>query len=71
MGIRVGPIDIGTKVLLAPMSGVTDAPFRRLARHAPALTWTFTLMALLTTGVMLVRGADGIDPSDAWRRCCR
>jgi hypothetical protein len=45
--------------------------FRRLARHAPALTWTFTLMALLTTGVMLVRGADGIDPSDAWRRCCR
>lgn len=45
--------------------------FRRLVRHAPALTWVFTLVAALTTGVMLVRGADGIDPSEAWRRCCR
>ena len=45
--------------------------FRRLARRVPVLTWAFTLMAMLTTGVMLVRGADGIDPSDAWHRCCR
>lgn len=45
--------------------------FRRLARRAPLLTWAFTLLAMLTTGVMLVRGADGIDPSDAWQRCCR
>jgi tRNA-dihydrouridine synthase B len=36
MGIQVGPIDIGTKVLLAPMSGVTDAPFRRIARRLGA-----------------------------------
>ena len=36
MGIKIGPIDIGTKVLLAPMSGVTDAPFRRLARRLGA-----------------------------------
>jgi tRNA-dihydrouridine synthase B len=33
MGIRIGPIDIGTRVVLAPMSGVTDAPFRRLVRR--------------------------------------
>lgn len=45
--------------------------FRRLARRAPALTWALTLVVMLATGTMLVRGADGIDPSDAWRRCCR
>lgn len=44
--------------------------FRRLARRAPLLTWAFTLLALVATGVMLVRGADGIDPSEAWHRCC-
>ena len=33
MGIKIGPIDIGTRVLLAPMSGVTDAPFRQLVRR--------------------------------------
>lgn len=36
MGIKVGPIDIDTRVILAPMSGVTDAPFRRLARRLGA-----------------------------------
>lgn len=45
--------------------------FRRLAKRAPLLTWALTLLSMLTTGVMLVRGADGVDPSDAWRRCCR
>ena len=45
--------------------------FRRLARRAPRLTSTFTLVVILATGIMLVRGIDGIDPSEAWRRCCR
>jgi len=36
MGIRIGKIDTGTRVILAPMSGVTDAPFRRLARKLGA-----------------------------------
>jgi tRNA-dihydrouridine synthase B len=36
MGIQIGPIDTGTRVILAPMSGVTDAPFRRLARRLGA-----------------------------------
>jgi hypothetical protein len=45
--------------------------FRRLARRAPALTWALTVVVMLATGAMLVRGSDGIDPSNAWRRCCR
>lgn len=43
----------------------------RLSRRAPTLTWALTLVVMLATGTMLVRGADGIDPSNAWRRCCR
>jgi len=46
-------------------------PFRRLARRAPLATWAFTIVLMLATGTLFVRGADGIEPSDAWRRCCR
>ncbi|HKX78755.1 MAG TPA: tRNA dihydrouridine synthase DusB [Novosphingobium sp.] len=31
--IRVGPVEIGCPVILAPMTGVTDLPFRRLVRR--------------------------------------
>ncbi|WP_342642295.1 tRNA dihydrouridine synthase DusB [Rhodoligotrophos ferricapiens] len=31
MSIRIGPLQLRNRVLLAPMSGVTDLPFRRLA----------------------------------------
>lgn len=31
--IRVGPVSIGTPVVLAPMTGVTDLPFRTLVRR--------------------------------------
>lgn len=41
--------------------------FRHLAKRAPVLTWALTLMVMLSTGVMFVRGADGIDPSNTWR----
>ena len=44
--------------------------FRRLARRVPAVAWAGTVLAMLATGTMLVRGAEGIDPSHAWRRCC-
>ena len=38
MSINVGPLAIDTPVLLAPMSGVTDLPFRRLVkRHGAGL----------------------------------
>lgn len=45
-------------------------PFRRLAREVPALGWLVTLAVLLASGTLLVRGADGLDPSQGWRRCC-
>lgn len=32
MGIKIGDIDIGTRVILAPMSGVTDRPFRQAVK---------------------------------------
>src|SRR5215467_904635 len=36
MGIQVGPLHIADPVILAPMSGVTDMPFRRLVKRSGA-----------------------------------
>ncbi len=33
MGIYIGPVHLDEPVILAPMSGITDAPFRRLVRR--------------------------------------
>ncbi|HEY1720885.1 MAG TPA: tRNA dihydrouridine synthase DusB [Magnetospirillaceae bacterium] len=33
MSLRIGPVTLDNPVILAPMSGVTDMPFRRLARR--------------------------------------
>lgn len=32
-GLRIGPVEIPNRAFLAPMSGVTDLPFRRLAKR--------------------------------------
>src|SRR5580658_1774501 len=38
MSIRIGPVSLADPVILAPMSGVTDMPFRRLVkRHSAGL----------------------------------
>src|ERR1700749_3333055 len=34
--LRIGPLELSNRVILAPMSGVTDAPFRRLAARLGA-----------------------------------
>jgi len=34
--LKIGDIEIANRVLLAPMSGVTDAPFRRMTAHLGA-----------------------------------
>ncbi len=33
MAINIGPVEIKDPVILAPMSGVTDMPFRRLVKR--------------------------------------
>jgi tRNA-dihydrouridine synthase B len=39
--IRIGPVEIETPVILAPMTGVTDMPFRRIVkRYGAGLTVT-------------------------------
>ena len=45
MSIRIGSIELSTPVLLAPMSGVTDLPFRRLARRLGAAMETSEMIA--------------------------
>jgi hypothetical protein len=41
---------------------------RRLARDLPVLAWFLTIVVMLTTGILFVRGMDGVDLTDAWRR---
>src|ERR671923_2511711 len=36
MGIQIGPLRLSDPVILAPMSGVTDMPFRRLVKRSGA-----------------------------------
>jgi len=36
MSIKVGPVELASNVILAPMSGVTDMPFRRLVKKSGA-----------------------------------
>lgn len=51
-GIRIGPLATPNRVFLAPMSGVTDAPFRRLAWQLGA----GLVVSEMTASAMLVSG---------------
>ncbi|MGH6724963.1 MAG: tRNA dihydrouridine synthase DusB [Pseudolabrys sp.] len=50
--LRIGPVEAPNRVVLAPMSGITDAPFRRLAeRHGAGLVVSeMTACAALAEG---------------------
>ena len=50
MGIQIGPVAVPHPVILAPMSGVTDPPFRRLVEHLGGVPVKIT--------VTLFSGAD-------------
>jgi tRNA-dihydrouridine synthase B len=55
-GIRIGPHRLAGRVVLAPMAGIADAPFRRLcANHGAALT--ATEMTLASHGIRATAGA--------------
>lgn len=50
--LRIGPVKVPNRVILAPMSGVTDAPFRRLAeRYGAGL-----VVSEMTASAALVKG---------------
>src|SRR5271169_2171807 len=55
--ISIGPIALANPVLLAPMSGVTDAPFRRLAagQGAGLVISEMTACAALAEGKRIAR----------------
>jgi tRNA-dihydrouridine synthase B len=50
--MRVGPLEIPNRVILAPMSGITDAPFRRLVERLGA----GLVVSEMTACAGLVRG---------------
>ena len=64
--LEIGPVKVPNRVFLAPMSGITDAPFRRLARRygAGLVVSEMTASAALAEGAREARvrsKGDGID----------
>jgi nifR3 family TIM-barrel protein len=55
--VSIGPVVLANPVLLAPMSGVTDAPFRRMASHfgAGLVVTEMTACAALAEGKRIAR----------------
>ena len=60
--LAIGDVSIPNRVFLAPMSGVTDAPFRRLAAR---------LGAGLVVSEMTACAALAAGRLNAWRRLVR
>ena len=68
MGIRIGPIETRNRVFLAPMSGVTDEPFRRIAHDLGAglvvseMVASEELVRQRPDMVRRAKGRDAVDP---------
>src|SRR5438552_8094621 len=54
--LKIGDIEIANRVVLAPMSGVTDAPFRRLAARLGA----GLVVSEMTASAALVQGRPDV-----------
>jgi len=57
MSILIGPLRLDNPVLLAPMSGVTDMPFRRLARRLGA---GLVVSEMVVSHELLSRSREGL-----------
>src|SRR5262245_30455755 len=66
--MRIGPLELGSGILLAPMEAVTDLPFRTVCEeHGAALTFTEFLSAeALTRGA--TKAVERMWPSLGGRR---
>ncbi len=68
MGMRIGPVALSEPVILAPMSGVTDPPFRRLVgRLGVGLVVTEmiaskAMVAATRRTMLMLDGVDGARP---------
>lgn len=57
MGIKIGPVRIDDPVLLAPMSGVTDEPYRKLVRRSGV---GLVVSEMIASGAMIRAARDEI-----------
>jgi tRNA-dihydrouridine synthase B len=68
MGIQIGPVAVPHPVILAPMSGVTDPPFRRLVEHlggglvVTEMIASKTMIAASRRTMKMLDGVDGANP---------
>src|SRR5215218_6072612 len=74
--LKIGDIEVANRVLLAPMSGITDAPFRRQAATLGAglVVSEMTASACRVTGrrlALLRCDASGIGPHVVQRARCQ
>lgn len=62
--LRIGPLTVDNPVLLAPMSGVTDRPFRRLVKRFGA---GLVFSEMIASAQMIRAHADTLRMSTALR----